>query len=262
MRRINRLLLLVSAIAAISIPLDLRATIYLDATAVTNGDEVWYAWMYPTGGTGTWVAGTTVGDMIQFDNDASYQKVNFVRMDPNATTVPSWEAKWNQTADQDLSDRAIYTITGWGDGDMPCTVTEAAEQIPTINNPWASKTYTWSDEDGNTHTSNLTDKATEPNQIMALLNAVYTDPEVPGQNTHNEYLQTGERCDYQLFERNINYNTHSYVAYRFRTGINSYRNTIANNPKEYYTLNGTAVSKFNPANTIGQAPYNVVRRVP
>ena len=41
-------------------------------------------------------------------------------------------------------------------------------------------TYTWTDDGGNTVTSKLTDKATDPYQIIALLEKVYGDPHVPG----------------------------------------------------------------------------------
>lgn len=41
-------------------------------------------------------------------------------------------------------------------------------------------TYTWTDDGGNKVTSKLTDKATDPYQIIALLEKVYGDPRVPG----------------------------------------------------------------------------------
>lgn len=40
-------------------------------------------------------------------------------------------------------------------------------------------TYTWDGENG-TVTSKLTDKATDPYQIIALLEKVYGDPRIPG----------------------------------------------------------------------------------
>ena len=45
---------------------------------------------------------------------------------------------------------------------------------------YAAMTYTWYDANGGEHTNTLTDKATEPLQMMALLNKVYTDPTIPG----------------------------------------------------------------------------------
>lgn len=41
-------------------------------------------------------------------------------------------------------------------------------------------TYTWNGDGGTTVTSKLTDKATDPYQIIALLEKVYGDPRVPG----------------------------------------------------------------------------------
>ena len=41
-------------------------------------------------------------------------------------------------------------------------------------------TFTWTDKAGKAHTSNLAEKATEPEHIFALLKEVYTNPKVPG----------------------------------------------------------------------------------
>lgn len=84
--------------------------------------------------------------------------------------------------------------------------------------PWDNQTYEWTDAEGITHTAKLTDKATDPRQIMALLGAVYTDPTVPGQNQHNEYLADGTPCIYQLYERNINYDDHGRWTYHYNIG--------------------------------------------
>lgn len=42
------------------------------------------------------------------------------------------------------------------------------------------KTYTWTNANGGTVTSNLADPATDPRQIMALLKEVYTNKDIPG----------------------------------------------------------------------------------
>lgn len=42
------------------------------------------------------------------------------------------------------------------------------------------RTYTWTNANGGTVTSNLADPATDPRQIMALLKEVYTNKEIPG----------------------------------------------------------------------------------
>lgn len=41
-------------------------------------------------------------------------------------------------------------------------------------------TFTWTDAEGNTHLSDLTEEATDPNHIVALLTEVYLNPAVPG----------------------------------------------------------------------------------
>lgn len=45
---------------------------------------------------------------------------------------------------------------------------------------YEGKTYTWTNANGGTETSNLADPATDPRQIMALLKEVYTNTEIPG----------------------------------------------------------------------------------
>ena len=91
------------------------------------------------------------------------------------------------------------------------------------------KTYTWTDEQGAKHTSSLTDVATNPKQIMALLNKVYTDPEIPGAKTHTEWSPDGSyqypqipdgqsnssypKSTYQQSQKTINYDTQARVKY-------------------------------------------------
>lgn len=45
---------------------------------------------------------------------------------------------------------------------------------------YEGKTYTWTNANGGTVTSNLADPATDPRQIMALLKEVYTNKKIPG----------------------------------------------------------------------------------
>ena len=56
---------------------------------------------------------------------------------------------------------------------------------------YEGKTYTWTNANGHTVTSNLADPATDPRQIMALLKEVYTNKEIPG------ILQCGYTADGQ-----------------------------------------------------------------
>lgn len=61
------------------------------------------------------------------------------------------------------------------------------------------RTYTWTNANGRTVTSNLADPATDPRQIMALLKEVYTNKEIPG-IWQCGYTADGER------EGDIDYN--------------------------------------------------------
>ena len=53
-------------------------------------------------------------------------------------------------------------------------------------------TYQWTDAGGANHTNAITDVATNPYQIVALLKKVYCDPRLPGP-THTAYDQNGNR---------------------------------------------------------------------
>ena len=55
---------------------------------------------------------------------------------------------------------------------------------------FASKTYDWTDENGGTHTSNLAEVATDPDQIIAMLTEVYTNKDIPG-NWKRGYTTSG-----------------------------------------------------------------------
>lgn len=45
---------------------------------------------------------------------------------------------------------------------------------------YAQFTYSWTDADGQPHTSRLTDVATDTRQIKAMLAEVYSNPKIPG----------------------------------------------------------------------------------
>lgn len=53
-------------------------------------------------------------------------------------------------------------------------------------------TYQWTDASGVTHENAITDEATNPYQIVALLKKIYCDPNIPGP-THSAYNQNGNR---------------------------------------------------------------------
>lgn len=112
--------------------------------------------------------------------------------------------------------------------------------------PWDNKSYTWVDANGESHTSLLTDKATDPDQIMALFNAVYTDPTVPGLTRHNEYLTDGTFCTHQLYQRVINYDDHAHTCYNYSIGTrddtyNPNWNQERARQDEWWTTNGSSI---------------------
>lgn len=71
---------------------------------------VWYAWTWNDGEEGTWVA-EAEGKFTGLKNN-----VIFVRMDPNASEIPSMDAKWNQTEDLVTNAGMTYVIDSWTGG--------------------------------------------------------------------------------------------------------------------------------------------------
>lgn len=59
--------------------------------------------------------------------------------------------------------------------------------------------FTWTDSTGVEHSNLLTDKATDPDHILALIAMVYATPEIPGTIYSNESNKTGK----------INYDYHA-----------------------------------------------------
>lgn len=89
-----------------------------------------------------------------------------------------------------------------------------------------SITYNWQDADGVTHTSNLTDKATDPRQILALLNEVYVNPDIPGYINHYEYKPdlTQWPVENQLSETYVDYEAHSRTFYTWNSSTRTRTN--------------------------------------
>ena len=89
-------------------------SVTLNAAATTTGDEVWYAYTWDTGSTGSWIYGGT-GSTIIFTGLKG--NVLFARVNPSME--PNWdnsESVYNQTEDLVTQYGGTYTITGWGDG--------------------------------------------------------------------------------------------------------------------------------------------------
>lgn len=60
------------------------------------------------------------------------------------------------------------------------SATVSAQPVVKPKSFYEGRTYTWTNANGGTETSNLADPATDPRQIMALLKEVYTNKEIPG----------------------------------------------------------------------------------
>lgn len=88
------------------------------------------------------------------------------------TFTPTEEASYNGTATLSFGngiDDRTFTITGKG-----------GKYNENDHSAIYDKEYTWIDDNGDTHTSNLLDIATDPNQIIAMLRKVYMDKDIPG----------------------------------------------------------------------------------
>lgn len=95
-------------------------TVYLDpsGSGVDDSDATYiYAWTFKDGaafGDGKWLTGTVDSKgLIKFEG--ALDNINFVRMDKNASNLPNWDAKWNQTANLDTDNGDLYTLTGFAD---------------------------------------------------------------------------------------------------------------------------------------------------
>ena len=93
-------------------------TVYLDASAVSQQGNVWYAWSFPSNGEGKWYAGTPSGNKLAFNVPKYNGMIVFVRMNPNG--APSWNSgiALNQTQDLSVQWDGTYVITDLGGNRM------------------------------------------------------------------------------------------------------------------------------------------------
>ena len=77
---------------------------------------MFYVWIFggEVEGNGQWVAATLSGNTVTFTTDVEFESAVLVRMDPNASEVPSWDAKWNKTNDLTFdSNHTAAVIEAW-----------------------------------------------------------------------------------------------------------------------------------------------------
>lgn len=94
------------------------------------------------------------------------------------------------------------------------SATLSAQPVVKPKSFYEGRTYTWTNANDGTVTSNLADPATDPRQIMALLKEVYTNKEIPG------IWQCGYTADGQR-EGTIDYNVKNNDAINKAYGISA-----------------------------------------
>ena len=88
---------------------------------------------------------------------------------------------FNPTAAAAYTGSLTITVKGHSSSTRLTGVGLKAGEIATRDSSFfASKTYDWTDSDGRSHTNNLAEIATDPDQIIAMLTKVYTDKSIPG----------------------------------------------------------------------------------
>lgn len=102
---------------------------------------------------------------------------------------------------------------------------------------YKGRTYTWTNANGGTVTSNLADPATDPRQIMALLKEVYTNKEIPG-IWQCGYTKDGQR------EGTIDYTVKNKDAINKAYGISA--GNYKPNEEGYTTLVVTVKNSWKP----------------
>ena len=74
-----------------------------------NANAKQYVRVIKTGKTESWVPAELQGNTIKFSTSNDFDIVITVRMDPTHPNIPSWDAKWNQSADLTVTNNtAVY----------------------------------------------------------------------------------------------------------------------------------------------------------
>lgn len=102
--------------------------------------------------------------------------INFKPTAIQAYGPTSIVVKFNETEDFQFD----YTLRGNG-------IEDTGTLPPSTYDNYS---YTWTDDNGDEHTSAYSEIATDPNQMIALLKAIYTDKNMPG-NYYRGYTATG-----------------------------------------------------------------------
>ncbi|MBQ7504431.1 MAG: starch-binding protein [Ruminococcus sp.] len=119
-------LMLLSVFAVTSYAADTNAestggsTVYFDPGQAASDSPVWFAWTWGSV-TDQWVTGDASDSSGYVRFDGVGDNMVIVRM-PAGSTSPSWDTKWNQSADLSVSDN-LATFSSWDNGEGKFTVT-------------------------------------------------------------------------------------------------------------------------------------------
>jgi len=150
-------------------------SVYLNAAACTTGDEVWYAWTWNNDNDGKWVQGIVVDkNVLKFVPVKN--NIIFARLDPTASNVPSWEARWNQTGNLSTQGYIGKTFTAsWGNDDA-------------INGSWGSDVIA---DMAHSNTFRVPIYKT-----ASQINGSFTQAEVDGETGNNPALGIDENVEF------------------------------------------------------------------
>ncbi len=132
----------------------------------------------------------------------------------------------------------------------PAKVVKRVPGAPKTAEWYSQFTYTWTDGSQVTHTSNITEKATDPYQITALLEEIYTNTQIPGTITlpENESGSSNFTVDYNGYSWRVQYQSWPY-NYETRTVNRSWYDWYVhayNITDGYYRVNPTLVNDYTP----------------
>ena len=90
-------------------------SVLFDLSACTSGNEVFYLWIWKGSNDGVWrEINNNIYTMAAEDD---FDTMIVVRMNASHASVPSWDAKWNQTGNITIQFGGKFTLSGYGSGD-------------------------------------------------------------------------------------------------------------------------------------------------
>lgn len=124
---------------------------------------------------------------------------------------------------------------------------------------YEGRTYTWTNANGGTVTSNLADPATDPRQIMALLKEVYTNKEIPG-IWQCGYTKDGQRegtIDYTVKNKDAINKAYGISAGNYKPNEEGYTTLLVKVKDSWKPRDGQDLSNEETLNYIAEAIESV-----